>query len=136
MSYLRGNLYAGGDVAGQDVAVSDAVPVLQERKLRQADAFALITNLEQGTIMSEWRPIETCPENTWVLVGRTWAEPPEDVSVDRFQWATEIEEEVESESSNAKGRRKIIQEHHRRVRRWESGGAPDLWMPKPELPHS
>jgi hypothetical protein len=81
--------------------------------------------------MTDWMPIETCPEDTWVLVGRSWADPPDHVAVDKFRWVTEIEEEVESESTNAKGRRRIVQEHHKRVRQWDSGGAPDYWMALP-----
>jgi hypothetical protein len=92
--------------------------------------------LSEEWTMFEWQQIETCPENTWVLVGRTWAEPPEDVCVDRFHWVVEIEEEIESESRNAKGKRRIVQQYEKRIRKWESGGAPDLWMPKPEVPQS
>lgn len=84
--------------------------------------------------MTDWQPIETCPENTWVLVGRSWAEPPEHVCVDKFRWVVEIERTVESETRNAKGARKVIQEHERQVREWDSGGQPDYWMPLPAPP--
>lgn len=84
--------------------------------------------------MTEWKPIETCPENTWVLVAYPWMDSSEDIAVDRFRWITVIEEEIESEQRNAKGRRRVIQEREEKVREWTHGASPDWWMPKPEVP--
>ena len=85
--------------------------------------------------MAEWQPIETCPENTWVLCWASWeTEPP--IAACRFRWRQCSEWETVKESSEASGaRRQIRQEKITREREWEGafwGG--DFWMPMPDAP--
>ena len=84
--------------------------------------------------MMEWQPIETAPENTDILTYAEWAEPQK-IGVSRYRFYEEIEESVESESVNAKGRRVVIQQSTKKVRRWEGDHwEPTHWMPLPEPP--
>lgn len=89
--------------------------------------------------MSTWQPIETCPENTWVLVHEEWNNP--DVAVSKFAWKSFSEWETVSESSGASGaRRQIRQEKVFKNRVWDNGigemgdGGYHYWMPLPEPP--
>lgn len=89
--------------------------------------------------MSEWQPIETCPENTWVLLAEPWSDPR--VAISKFAWKTFSEWETVSESSGASGaRRQTRQEKITRGRVWENGvgelgsGDYEFWMPLPEEP--
>lgn len=65
----------------------------------------------------KWQPIEIAPERVDIL---TYA--PHDagspIGVSRYFWSKEIRQEVESESTNRKGRRLIIQETEHRQREW------------------
>jgi hypothetical protein len=87
--------------------------------------------MECATV-SEWQPIETAPENTDILTWSSYNEDP--FCVDRFHWVTDIMEEVQSETVNAKGRRKVIQEVHEKRRAWDRGYGAEYWMPLPEPP--
>jgi hypothetical protein len=84
--------------------------------------------------MSEWQPIETCPENTWVLTYASWGDPPY-VFISKFRWVELQEWVTESETVNAGGRRKIVQEKILKERQWEGWGG-DFWMPIPAPPHN
>lgn len=86
--------------------------------------------------MSKWQPIETCPENTWVLIWRSWEDFP-GMKVERFQWRTYSDWETVSESSGESGvRRQIREEKILREMEWEDGatGTDGFWMPLPEPP--
>lgn len=86
--------------------------------------------------MSDWRPIETCPENTSVLVWCEWDED-ERVHVDKFRWIERSEWETVSETAGKSGsRRQIRQEIITREREWSRGGSYRHWMPIPEAPLS
>jgi len=80
-----------------------------------------------------WQPIETAPENVYIL---TWSSynTDEPYSVDRFRWKAEIVEEVQSETRNASGRRKVIQERTERTREWSRAWGAEYWMPLPAPP--
>ena len=82
-----------------------------------------------------WQPIETCPENTWVLVFAPWGDPPQ-IEASKFNWVTEREWETVSESSGTSGaRREVREEKITRAREWESGtNLYDWWMPLPAPP--
>jgi hypothetical protein len=83
--------------------------------------------------MSNWQPIETCPENTLVLLWRGWDECP--VAVDKFEWVEYSEWETVSETSGkSEARRQIRQETIIRKREWYQGGTPEYWMPLPDAP--
>lgn len=80
-----------------------------------------------------WQPIETAPLNTWILTWGDWQDPP--VGVSRYEDLTRVIERVESESTNAKGRRRIVQEEEVKVREWEGHHwEPTHWMPLPAPP--
>jgi len=83
----------------------------------------------------DWQPIETCPPKCKVLV---WIEydPDEPVKVCSFQWLEKVTEEVESETQNASGRRRVIQERSKRVREWSDGceDGYEWWQPIPAAP--
>lgn len=80
-----------------------------------------------------WQPIETCPENTFVLVWRGWDDQP--ASVSKFKWVEYSEWETVSESSGKSGtRRQTRQEKLIREREWEDGGSPEYWTPLPDPP--
>jgi hypothetical protein len=81
----------------------------------------------------EWQPIETAPENTDILCWSSYNDS-DPFHVDRFRWVTEIETEVESETRNAKGRRRIIQEREERKREWHRHYGAEYWMPLPAPP--
>lgn len=84
--------------------------------------------------MGDWQPIETCPENTLVLVWCEWDES-EPVHVDKFHWTERSEWETVSESSGKSGaRRQVRQETVTREREWDHGGSYQHWMPLPEPP--
>lgn len=84
--------------------------------------------------MTEWQPIETAPENTDILVYSDWRDECR-YSVDHFRWRTTVHEDVESETRNAKGRRKIIQEREERDREWNRDGwGATHWMALPAAP--
>jgi hypothetical protein len=80
-----------------------------------------------------WQRIETAPENTEIL---TWSSYNDEqpYCVDRFQWVVEIETEVESDTRNATGRRRIIQEREKRIREWLRGWGAEWWQPLPGPP--
>lgn len=83
--------------------------------------------------MSEWQPIETCPENTWVLVHARWMDAP-NIKISKFRWVRYSQWETVSESSGASGaRRQTRQERITKEREWEAGSG-DYWMPLPGLP--
>jgi hypothetical protein len=85
--------------------------------------------------MGEWQPIETCPENTWVLTYAEWRDAPQ-IEIGKFRWIENSEWETVSESSGASGaRRQIRQEKITREREGECGGyGGDYWMPLPAPP--
>lgn len=81
-----------------------------------------------------WRPIETCPENTFVLTFATWGDFPY-IFVSKFRWYETSEWETISESSGASGaRRQIRQEKKTKVRDWGHSYGGDYWMPLPDGP--
>ncbi|MDE2099563.1 MAG: hypothetical protein KGL39_20085 [Patescibacteria group bacterium] len=82
--------------------------------------------------MTKWQPIETCPENTWVLTYASWGDPPY-VFITKFKWVERTQWDIESESRNEKGRRQIMQERKEREREWDTWGG-DFWMPLPQPP--
>lgn len=82
--------------------------------------------------MNAWQPIATAPEGVDVLTWSSYNEEP--YCVDRFRWVTEIETEVESESRNAKGRRRVVQEVETKRRDWLRGYGAEWWMPLPSAP--
>lgn len=91
-------------------------------------------SVENGnTPMSGWEPIETAPENTDILVWSSHNET-DPYFVDRFVWVVDIHEEVQSETRNAKGRRRVIQEREERRREWERSWGAEYWMPLPAPP--
>ena len=81
---------------------------------------------------TKWQPIETAPENTEILTWSSYNDVP--FCVDSFRWITETLEELESESRNDKGRRRIIQEFQERRRDWCRGYGAEFWMPLPPPP--
>lgn len=84
--------------------------------------------------MTEWQPIETCPENTWVLVWAPWREEYSGIGIGKFQWLERSEWETVSESSGKSGaRRQVRQEHITKEREWD-GDSGDYWMPLPAPP--
>jgi len=84
--------------------------------------------------MAEWQPIETCPENTKVLVWSEWDED-ERVLVDKFRWVEISKWEIVSETSGRSGaRRQTRQETITREREWNRGGSYRYWMPLPDAP--
>lgn len=89
--------------------------------------------------MSEWQPIETCPENTWVLLPAEWDSPP--INISKFRWVEFSEWETIHESAGASGaRRQTRQETKTKRRVWDNGiGEHNMgsdysrWMPLPEI---
>jgi hypothetical protein len=80
----------------------------------------------------KWLPIETMPENTLAL---TWASWDPEIGISLFRCVKRVEQHVEHESHNAKGRRRIIQEVEVQEREWEgSHHEPTHWMPLPAAP--
>lgn len=75
------------------------------------------------------------PENTWVLTFADWdAQPP--VGVSRYTVVIEIEQVIEHESLNTKGRRRVIQEISKPRREWDGRHwEPSHWMPLPPSPN-
>jgi hypothetical protein len=87
----------------------------------------------KGNEMSEWQPISTAPENTDILTYAEWDESP--IGVSRFEAIEVRREEVESETHNSKGRRRIIRERTETAREWTGAHwEPTHWMPLPEPP--
>ena len=82
--------------------------------------------------MSEWQPIETCPENTWVMVYAPWED--QSYRISKFRWGTVHKWEVVSETTHASGKRRISEERHEKFRDWD-GSAGDWWVPLPEAPN-
>lgn len=83
----------------------------------------------------EWQPIETAPAKTWILTFGEWRSPP--VGISRYEDTTRVIERVESESRNAKGVRRIVQEEEIREREWEGDHwEPTHWMPLPPPPNA
>ena len=80
-----------------------------------------------------WQPIETAPENTWIL---TYSpdNTDEPYAVDKWRWRYWTEETVQSETTNAKGRRKVIQEERKQEREWSQNWGAEYWMPLPDAP--
>ena len=76
----------------------------------------------------EWQPIETAPENTYILVWKPYLEPNV-VEVDRFRWVELSEDEFVRQRGNEKTYRTVT----RRDREWEKSGG-DWWMPIPAPP--
>ena len=85
--------------------------------------------------LGAWLPIETAPEGQWIITFADWSEFPH-IAVCRFKNERRTEQVLESESVNAKGRRKIFQEVEVVEREWEGGHwEPTHWMPLPETPN-
>jgi hypothetical protein len=84
--------------------------------------------------MTDWQPIDTAPENIDILIYST-INDASPYCVDRFTWVVEVTEQVESESRNAKGRRRVVQEHEERRREWNRDGwGAEYWMHLPAPP--
>jgi hypothetical protein len=83
------------------------------------------------TVLSGWQPIETCPENTWVLLYAPWEDQP--YKVGKFMWSTSHGWEVESETQHASGKRQVRRERIERFREWDYDSG-DFWMPLPAAP--
>lgn len=80
-----------------------------------------------------WQPIETAPDEVWILTYHEGFGLP--IGVSQYRWVTRVEETVESESRNSKGRRKIVQEVWIREREWDGAHwEATHWMPLPEPP--
>ena len=83
--------------------------------------------------LGAWRPIATAPANTWILTWGDWQDPP--VGVSRYEDLTRVVERVEHESTNAKGRRRIVQEEEVKEREWQGHHwEPTHWMLLPAGP--
>jgi hypothetical protein len=87
-----------------------------------------------------WQTIDTCPENTWVLLAEPWAEAPS-MAISKFRWEKRSAWEIVNESSGASGaRRQTRQEKIATHRVWDNGlgqlgdGDYKHWMPLPEMP--
>jgi hypothetical protein len=81
----------------------------------------------------DWQPIDTLQEGVEALLFTPGDKHP--IWVGSFRWVAHIEESLESESRNAKGRRKIIQEYESKEREWDGEGwSPSHWMPLPAPP--
>ncbi len=83
---------------------------------------------------ANWQTIETMPEKTAALLYC----PLDDVEpykIGSFQWVQSVVSEVESETTNRLGTRRIIQERTEREREWSNGvwGA-EFWTRLPEPP--
>lgn len=80
--------------------------------------------------MSEWQPIETVPEATWVLVYAPWhGDCP--VYVGYVTYSTEKEDVLVAE----KGNRRTYETRDKRVEEWLGGGwGGTHWMPLPSPP--
>jgi hypothetical protein len=77
----------------------------------------------------EWQPIETAPENTYILVWKPYLSEDERICLDRFKWVTHREDELVRERGNERTYRTV----EKREREWESSGA-EWWMPQPAPP--
>jgi hypothetical protein len=80
-----------------------------------------------------WQPIETAPENTFILTYSP-ANSDEPYAIDKWRWHSWTEQNIESESANAKGKRKVIHEITHRERNWEANWGAEFWMPLPDPP--
>ncbi len=82
---------------------------------------------------AEWLPIETAPENTWILTFGDWQDPPVGISLYRNE--RRVIDRVEHESMNDKGRRRIVQEETVTNREWDGyHWEPTRWKPLPPAP--
>jgi hypothetical protein len=81
----------------------------------------------------EWQPIETAPEKTDILTYAEWGGPS--IGTSSYEWVERVREEVEHETTNAKGRRRILQEISYKEREWSGAHwEPTHWMPLPPPP--
>jgi len=85
--------------------------------------------------MTTWQPIETLEPGVVALVWRPYETDGKQFAVDSFRWREQIVEELQSETRNASGRRKVIQERIERSREWDGNGwGTTHWMPLPDAP--
>ena len=84
--------------------------------------------------MSQWKDPDTCPEGVEVLCYYEYLDGIERIGLNRFRWIERIKEEIESQTTNAKGRRKVVQETTVKERQWERAYAPTHWMERPDDP--
>jgi hypothetical protein len=78
----------------------------------------------------EWQPIETAPEDTYILVWKDYLDENERIAIDRFKWVTREEEVFVRETGNGE---RVYRTDKRREREWEVSGA-EWWMPVPAPP--
>lgn len=80
-----------------------------------------------------WQPIETAPRGVWMLTYAEWSNP--EIGVSKVTERDIVVETVESEHTNAKGRRRIIQEEPAKETHWHGEHwEPTHWMPLPVPP--
>lgn len=77
----------------------------------------------------EWQPIETAPENTYILVWKPYLGVGELVALDRFKWVEVSEDQLVRQRGDETTYRTV----KRREREWEVSGG-DWWMPCPAPP--